>query len=313
MNRQQFNKVIVPGLFSFAKDSFSPKSGEGELWRQFVEAWGSVRTNSQRSYEESAYYAGLGNFAYKEEGVAISYDEMVQGPTKRWIHKTYGLGVRITEELIEDTLSPYELPTEMEDFSRELGSSAKETLTLLAFDIVNSGTVTTTHTAGDGLAIFSATHTRLRGGTWSNLLAPAADLSASSLQSALDAFENTRDDTGKIQNIKANNILVNPSNAWKAKELLNSAYDPESPNNAVNSLKERNLQLMSTSYYTDTDAFTLMTKPPIASGGVICFMRRPVRFAQDGDFDTGDAKFKSTFRHSIEVNKPNNIFHSAGA
>ena len=311
MNRSQFNKVVVPGLFSFALDSYRPQSGEGELWRQVVEACGAVR-DSQRSYEESAYFAGMGTLPAKPEGEAIAYDEPVQGPTKRWTHKTYALGTRITEELIDDTLYP-NLPTQMESFSRELGVSARETKTLLVFDIFNSGTTTTTHTAGDALAIFSAAHTRLRGATWSNLLAPAADLSATSLQSALDSFENTRDDTGKLQMIKASTILVNPANAWKAKELLNSTYDPESPNNAINALKERNLQLISTSYYSDTDAFTLMAKPAISTGGLIAFDRKAVSFAQDGDFNTGDALHKCSFRFSIEMNKPSSLYHSAGA
>ena len=311
MNRTQFNKVVVPGLFSFAMDSYRAQSeGDGD-WKRVVSACGSVKT-SRRAYEEAAYYAGLATVPGKGEGESIAYDDFVQGPTKRWTHRTFGLGIRITEELIEDSLYP-DLPTEMEAFTRELGKSAAETKTLLVFDIFNSGTVTTTHTAGDGLAIFSASHTSLRGSTWSNLLSPAADLSATTLQTALDAFENTRDDTGKPQMIKARNILVNPSNAWKAKELLNSAYDPESANNSINALKERNLQLISSTYYTDTDAFTLMAEPPMSNGGLIFYDRRKVTFARDGDFGTGDALFKVTFRCAVEINKPNNLFHSAGA
>jgi hypothetical protein len=311
MNRTDFNKAVVPGLFSFAKDSYRPRSGDGELWRQVIDACGAVRS-SNRAYEEAAYYGGLGTIPAKPEGEPIGYDNPLQGPTKRWTHRTFGLGIRVTEEMIEDALYP-DIPTEMESFSRELGASAKETVTLLTFDIFNSGTGTTTHTAGDGLAIFSAAHTSLRGDTWNNLLAPAADLSATSLQTALDDFENTRDDTGKIQMITARNILVNPSNAWKAKELLNSTYDPESANNAVNSLKERNLQLISTAYYTDTDGFTLLAPPAIPTGGLIAYERRKVTFAKDGDFQTGDALFKVTFRFSIEINKPNGLYHSAGA
>ena len=311
MDRTQFNKVVVPGLFSFARDSYMPRSGEGQEWRTLIENAGSIK-NSRRAYEESAYYAGLGTIPFKPEGEPITYDELVQGPTKRWSHRTYGLGVRITEELVDDTLYP-DLPTEMRQFSEELGASARETLTLLTYDIFNSGALTTTHTAGDGLAIFSAAHTLLRGGVWNNLLAPAADLSATSLQTALDDFENTVDDTGKIQRIQARWMLVNPSNAWKAKELLNSAYDPESANNSINALKERNLQLIVSPYYTDTDAFVLIARPPISNGGVIAYLRRPVSFARDGDFDTGDALFKTTFRFSIECNKPNNVYLSAGA
>jgi len=306
MNRATFNKSVVPGLFSFMVEAYKPKSGE-QLWKRLAKT-----KNSKRAYEESAYWAGLGLIPIKPEGQPIDYDDPVQGPTKRWSHRTYGLGVRITEEMIEDSLYP-DIPTEFGQMTGELGSSCNETLEVLAHDIINSGTGTSTHTDGLGGAIFATGKTLLRGGTWDNLLSPASDLSATALQASLDTFENQRDDTGKIQIIRAKEIWVNQANAWKAKELLNSAYDPESANNSINALKERNLQLVVSPFLTDTDAFTLMADPPHNNGGVIAYMRRKVTFAQDGDFETGDAKFKVTFRFSIEVNKPNNMFHSAGA
>lgn len=310
MNRTQFNKAVVPGLFAFAVSGYRPR-GEEEEWKQLIEAAGATKT-SKRAYEESAYLAGLGLTPGKGEGESIVYDDFVQGPTKRWTHRTFGLGVRITEELIEDSLYP-DIPTEMSAITTELGASARETLSLLTFDIINSGTGTTTHTGGDGLAIFSGSHTLLRGGTWSNLLSPAADLSVTTLQTAVDNFETQKDDTGKYSRVKAEWILVNPANAWKAKELLNSTYDPESANNSVNALKERNLKLIVTPYYTDTDGFTLISRPGNANDGIIAFMRRKVTFARDGDFSTGDALFKTTFRYSVEVNRPYNLYHSAGA
>lgn len=309
MNRSTFNKSVVPGLFSFMVDSYRPRNTD-MLWKEFVT--GGNSKSSRRAYEQSAYYGALGIIPTKEEGKAIAYDDPVQGPTQTWTHKTYGLAVRITEELIEDALYP-DIPTEMREFTEELGSSARETQEILNHDIINNGTSTTNHVDGLGLAVFSTGKPRLRGGTWDNLLSPAADLSATSLQASLDIFENTRDDSGKIQIIRARKMLVNPSNAWKAKELLNSAYDPESANNSINALKERNLTLVSDPYLTDIDAFYLWAEAPNSNGGIICYMRRPVSFAQDGDFETGDAKFKTTFRHSIEVNKLNNMFASVGA
>lgn len=306
MTRAQFQKAVVPGLFSFMTESYQPKSSE-QLWKRL-----SKVKNSKRAFEESAYYADLGLIPVKPEGQAIDYDDFVQGPTKRWSHRTYGLGIKISEEMIEDSLYP-EIPTEMESQSRALGASANETLEVLVHDIINSGTGTSTHTDGRDLAIFATGKSRLRGGTWDNLLSPASDLSATSLQASLDTFENTRDDAGKIQIIRAKEIWVAPANAWKAKELLNSAYDPESANNSINTLKERNLQLVVSPFLTDTDAFTLVADPPHSNGGLISYLRRRVTFAQDGDFETGDAKVKVTFRFSTELNKPNNLFHSAGA
>ena len=306
MNRSTFNKAVVPGLFSLASESYTQKSSE-QMWKKLAK----VKT-SKRSYEESAYWGSLGLIPVKPEGTAINYDEMKQGPTKRWTHRTYGLGVRITEELIEDSLYD-DIPTEMSQMFEELGKSANETLNVLSHDVINSGTATTSHTDGLAVAIFGTGKARLDGGTWDNLLSPASDLSATALQAALDTFENTRDDAGRIQIIRAKEIWVHPNNAWKAKELLNSAYDPESANNAVNTIKERNLQLMVSPHLTDTDAFYLVADAPHSNGGIIAFMRRKTTFAQDGDFDTGDALFKSTFRFSVEVNKPNNIFASVGA
>lgn len=305
MNRTTFNKSVVPGLFSFAVEAYSPKSGE-QLWKKLA----TVK-QSKRAYEESAYFAPLALIPGKAEGTAITYDDPVQGPTKRWTHKTYGLGVKVTEELIEDALYP-EIPTEMSEITKELGKSAAETLEVIVHDVINSGTATTSHTDGLGVAIFGTGKSRLRGGTWSNLLSPAADLSATTLQAALDTFENTKDDTGKVQIIKAREIWVAPANAWKAKELLNSAYDPETPNNSINTLKERNLQLIVSPFLTNNKAFTLVADPPHGNGGLIAYMRRKVTFAQDGDFETGDARFKVTFRFCVEINKANNLFHSAG-
>ena len=309
MNRSTFNKAVVPGLFANVVESYKLRSSQA-LWKEIVT--GGTGKSSRRAYEENAYFATLGLIPTKQEGTAIAYDDFVQGPTKRWTHKTYGLGVRITEELIEDALYP-DIPTEFKEFTSHLSQSSAETLEILVHDIFNNGTSTANHTDGLGNAIFSTGKQRLRGGTWDNVLSPVADLSATSLQAALDTFENTRDDSGKIQMIQTKKIFVNPSNAWKAKELLNSAYDPESANNSINAIKERNLQLVVTPYFTDTDAFILWAEPTSENGGIIAFMRRPVTFAQDGDFETGDAKFKVTWRFSIECNKPNNVFGSFGA
>lgn len=308
MNRSQFNKAIVPGLFAFAVDSYRRKEEEA-TWKHLV--GGSARESS-RAYEDTAYFGGLGFPVLKPEGKEIAYDDFVQGPQKRWVHYTYGLGTRITEEMIEDTLYN-DIPSTMEAQSKELGASFGELLELLVHDIINNGTNTTNHTAGDGLAVFSTAHTLLRGGTWSNRMSPDADLSVTSLQTCIDQFTTTKDDSGKFQIIKPKYIFVHPNNAWKAYELLESGYDPESPNNSINSIKKWNLQPIVSPYLTGKTAFTLFAEPAHSDSGIIAFMRRKFNVKQDSDFETGDLKFKSTMRFSVEVNKPNNLFYSNGA
>ena len=296
MNRSQFNKAVVPGLFSFMTSSFQERQA---FWSKLV----TVKT-SRRSFEESAYYAGLGLAPQKPEGEPIAYDDFIQGPTKRWTHITRALGVRITEEMIEDSLYP-DIPTEMSDMTKELGRSARETIEILVHDLYNG----TTKTAGDGVAVFSTAHTKLGGGTYSNLLSPAADLSTASLRQAIVQMETTTDDRSKQQVIKPKWLLVAPDGEWTAREILNSAYDPESANNAINPLQSRNLQLIVDPYLTDTDAWFLIADQNPA----ITFMRRKVKFAKDGDFETGDMKFKMSFRQSTEVNYPVGLLKSAGA
>lgn len=306
MNRSQFNKSVVPGLFSFARDGYKRKATEA-IWKKLVNVH-----SSERAYEESAYFGSLGLPAKKPEGQGVTYDDHVQGPTKRWTHTTYGLATTITEEMIEDSLYS-DVPTTMGSQTSEIGASFAELWEILVHDIFNNGTVTTNHTDGEGLAVFRTGHTRLRGGTWDNLLSPAADLSATSLQTVIQQFITQRDDSGKFQIVVPKWILIHPNNSWKVKELLNSQYDPETANNAVNTITDFNLKPIISPYYTDTDAFTLIADPPHANSGIIAYMRRKVKFAQDGDFDSGDFKFKGTARFSVEVNKPINLFHSAGA
>jgi hypothetical protein len=308
MNRSQFNKAVVPGLFAFAVDSYRRKEEES-IGKKLV---GGKYRGSNRAYEDTAYFGGLGFPVVKPEGKEITYDDFVQGPQKRWMHVTYGLGTRITEEMIEDCLYG-DIPTSMQSQSTELGSSFGELLEILIHDMINNGTSTTNHTAGDGLALFSASHTNLRGGTWSNILTPAADLSATSLQTAIDNFTTTKDDSGKYQIIKPKYIWIHPNNAWKAYELLESGYDPESGNNSINSIRKWGLQPVVSPYLTSRTAFTLYAEPPHADGGIIAFMRRKFSVKQDSDFETGDLKFKGTMRFSVECNKPNNLYHSAGA
>lgn len=306
MNRSQFNKAIVPGLFALSRQSYRSRAKQA-MWKKLV----TMRPSS-RAYEEVAYFGGLGLPAKKPEGQAITYDDFVQGSTKRWTHTTYGLGTTVTEEMIEDTLYD-SIPTEMRSQMREMSDSFNELWEILVHDLINNGTATTNHTDADGNALFISTHPRLRGGTWTNILSPASDLSATSLQTAIQQFETQKSDENRFQIIRPREIWIAPAQEWKTRELLESQFDPESANNSVNTIRSRSLRPMVSPYLTDTDAFTLKAEPPNETVGIIAFMRRRFRTQQDGDFDTGDMKFKGTARFSAEAGSARNLFHSAGA
>lgn len=300
MNRATFSKSVVPGLFAFMNSALARRP-------KYYDKITNVKT-SKKAYEESAYYAGLGLSPEKPEGEAISYDQFIQGPTKRWIHKTFGLGIRITEELIEDSLYP-DVPSNMGDMSKELGNSQSETMEVLIHDIFNSGTVTTTHTAGDGLAVFSTVHKALNGSTWANRSSSDATLSATSLRQGFLDFENTLSDRGIQQVQMPKTLVVPPQLEYTARELIHSTYDPTTGNNAINTIQSRNLTLLVDPFLTSTTAWFLIGD----DNPIITFMRRNPKFAQDGDFNTGDALFKGTFRLSVEVNKPIGIYMNKGA
>jgi phage major head subunit gpT-like protein len=296
MNRSTFNKVVVPGLFSMMLMKFKERP---EVWRQIVNY-----RQSTKAFEESAYYTGFGYVPEKPEGQAIDYDEPIQGPTKRWTHKTYGLGFKVTEEMIEDDL--YDV---MNDMSSGLGVAARETKEVEVADVFNNGFGTSSHTTGEGKAVFTTDHTKLGSGTWQNEPINAVDLTASSLQNGVEAFETITDDRSMQQVIRPTILLVAPANEWKARELLYTDKDPESANNTINAIRSRNLTLVVWYYLTDSDAWFLLGE----NHGLIYFDRRAVSFARDNDFDTGDAKFKVTYRDSVEVNKPYGLYGSPGA
>lgn len=298
--RTRFNKMIAPGLFSLAVESFQRFPA---LWKQLVRT-----EKSERAYEECAYTTGLGLIPLKPEGVGITYDARIQGPTKRWTHDTFAGGVRISQEAIEDDL--YRV---MQGASRELGISAAETQHISTATIFNTGFVSTTKTAGDGNPIFYATHTLYGGGTWSNL-ATASSLSYSTLQSAIIAFEGQTDNRGKKIKQTPMTLLVPPALEFKALELLKSVGTPENANNAINAVKEARgrLNLVVWNYLTSTTAWFLVGDNARMETGLIHFQRIPVTFARENDFDTGDAKFRVRWRDSVEINYPIGLYGNAG-
>ena len=299
--RARFNKNVVPGLFALMTEEYKRYP---ETWRELVRTERSTNT-----YEEAGYISGFGTVPTKPEGVPITYDARMQGSLKRWTHNTYASGARVSEEAIED--DRYRI---FEGVSRDLGVSARETRHIRVAAIFNTGFGTTTHTTGQGYAIFYGTHVKLGGGTWSNL-ATASSLSYSTLQSAILAFEGQTDERGKKIMQTPMTLLVPTALEFKALELLKSVGQPESANNEINAVKlaRPRLRLIVWPYLTSSTAWFLIGDNARMSDGLIFFERVGITFGREGDFDTGDVKFKVRYRDSVEVNRPIGLYGNAGA
>lgn len=299
--RGRFTSVLAPGLFAVAVEEFKRYP---EVWRELVRV-----EKSSRAYEECTYLGGLGVVPKKAEGDPITFDARLQGPTKRWTHDTFALGMRITEETIED--DQYRV---MQDGARELGVSARETRHINVASIFNTGFGTTTHTTGQGYAIFYGSHTRLDGVTWSNL-ATASALSYSTLQNAILAFESQVDSRGKKIMQTPMTLLIPPALEYKAIQILQNPNQPDTAENNINAtVKARpGIKLVVWPYLTSSTAWFLIGDNARMDTGLIYFERVGVQFGREGDFDTGDAKFKTRWRSSVEINYPIGLYGNAGA
>jgi hypothetical protein len=299
--RSKFTTVTAPGLFAVAVEEYKRYP---EIWRELVKV-----DKSENMYEECAYLSGLGIVPIKGEGDAIAYDARLMGPTKRWTHATYALGMRITEETIED--DRYRV---MGDGARELGVSTRETRHINVAEIFNTGFATTYHTAGDALAIFSGAHLRLDGKTWSNL-ATASALSYSTLQNGILAFESQVDHRGKKIMQTPMTLLVPPALEYKAIQILQNPDQPDTAERNINVVTKARpgIKLVVWPYLTSATAWFLIGDNAKMDTGLVHFERVGVQFGKEGDFDTGDAKFKVRWRSSIEINNPIGLYGNAGA
>jgi phage major head subunit gpT-like protein len=292
--RSTFNNFLQDTLFAVAQDKGFKR--HPQEWKD----WCVTRTSKQ-AYEESGYMSGFGYLANKPEGADVSYDSRIQGPVKRWVHDTFALGVRITEEAIED-LQKYVMSTAMKD----LGTSAAATMHKMATRMLMTGTATTYHTTGAGVALFSASHSLLGGGTWSNL-GSAATPTEAALTAAIRNFEQITDHRGKQYAQMAKTVVCGPSLEFTFDKLLGSTYEPDTANNAVNAvIRRRKLKLVVDHEITDDRWVVFGEKDPDV--GFIHFDRVRPTMSRHGDPDTGDALFVVRCRFSNECNDPRSAY-----
>lgn len=266
------------------------------------------RKNSNRAYEEHWEVSGLGTFAVVPEGTPIPYDEPVQGNRARITHTKYGLGYRVTEEMRDD--DRWDVVSQMADDLMDAGRDHQERIGHRPW---NTAFDTTTYTTLDGAAFISTTHTSLKGGgTRSNALSPAADLTPEAVEALLTQASLMVDEQGRYIPFNPTNLFTHVNNRWEAERIFESQYRPFSADNDINVLANNRLgtNMLFSPYLTDTDAFFLFDREAMM---VLWFDRKKMTPATGTDFDTQDVKTTVRYRAGVGVPKWEGVFGSQGA
>jgi hypothetical protein len=262
---------------------------------------------SERSFEEETKLSGFSAAPVKNEGSAIAYDNAQEAFTARYTHVTIAQGFSLTEEAIEDNL--YDSLSGR--YTKALARSMAYTKQVRAAAVLNTGF--TAATGGDGQPLFSASHPLVSGGTNSNIPTTPADLNETSLEAAVIQISLWTDERGLLIASKPRKLIVPPSLQFVATRLLETELRVGTADNDINAIKNNGSipeGYTINHYLTDTNAWFLTTDVP---NGMKHFVRTPLQNSMDGDFDTGNVRYKARERYSFGFSDPLGMFGSAGA
>jgi len=300
INQNSFAKTLWPGLNAIYGKSYNDWETE------YTSLFDSYK--SKKAYEEDQGVVGLGLAKRKTEANSITYDEEYQAFNTRYNNLVYGLGFMISREIYED--DQYGVVGNRR--AKGLARSGMQTMETIAANVYNRA-FTSTYAGGDGKEMCATDHPNYSGGTWSNELTTAADLSEASLEQAIIDIAKWTDDRGLKIKVIPQKLIIPVDLQFEAERILQSPYRVGTADNDVNALKSMGKfpgGVFVSHYLTDTDAWFIKTD---AMDGLKYFERRPMEFAIDNDFDTENAKFKMTFRCSFGWTDPRAIFGTPGA
>jgi len=264
--------------------------------------------NSDRAFEEEVMLSGFGQAPVKGEGAAISYDTAGEAFTARYTHETIALAFAITEEAVEDNL--YDKLSAR--YTRALARSMSNTKQVKAASILNNA-FSSSYLGGDGVALISSAHTTTGGGNWSNTLATAADLNETSLEQALIDIAAFIDERGLKIALRGMKLILPPALQFTAERILKSEQRVGTADNDLNAIKSGGYMPQGfciNHFLTDPDAFFIKTDAP---NGMKHFVRSPIKTAMEGDFETGNARYKARERYSFGWSDPRAMYGSPGA
>ena len=302
ISRAQLLKELLPGLNALFGLEYARY---GEEHKEIYET-----ETSERSFEEETKLSGFTAAPVKNEGSAIRYDNGQEAWTARYNHETIAMGFSLTEEAIEDNL--YDSLSAR--YTKGLARSMAYTKQVKAAAVVNNGfTNSAAYYGGDGVPLFSTAHPLVSGGTNSNTQTTMTDLNETSLEAAVIQIAGWTDERGLLIAAKPRKLIVPPNLMFVATRLLETELRVGTTDNDINALKNNGSipEGYSVNHFlTDTNGWYLTTDVP---NGMKHFVRTPLSNSMDGDFDTGNVRYKSRERYSFGWSDPLGMFGSQGA
>ena len=300
ISRGQLVKELEPGLNALF----------GLEYKQYEQEHAEIYTteSSDRAFEEEVMLSGFAQAQVKPEGSGVVYDKAQETFTARYTNETIALAFAITEEAIEDNL--YDRLASR--YTKALARSMAQTKQVKAAAPLNNGLPGLSFTSGDGVTLFNTAHPTIAG-TFSNTLATAADLNETSLEQSMIDIAALTDERGLKIAARGVKMIVPSENQFTAERLMKSQGRTATADNDINAIVSMGMIPQGyrvNNFLTDTDSFYIITDVP---NGMKMFDRAPIKTAMEGDFDTGNVRYKARERYSFGVSDPRGIFGVEGA
>lgn len=301
ITRSQLVKELEPGLNALFGIEY--KRYENEHEQIF-----SIET-SDRAFEEEVMLTGFGSAPVKTEGAGMAYDTAIESFTARYTHETIAMAFALTEEAIEDNL--YDRLSAR--YTKALARSMSNTKQVKAASVLNNGFTGGAFAGGDGVALLSTAHPTAMGPDFANRPVVGADLNETSLEQGIIDIASFTDERGLKVALTARKLIIPKELQFTAERLMKTVQRTATADNDINAIKSMGLipeGYAVNHYLTDTDAFFLLTDAP---NGLKMFNRSPIKTAFEGDFETGNVRYKARERYSFGFSDPRGIYGSPGA
>jgi hypothetical protein len=300
ISRNQLVKELEPGLNALF----------GLEYKSYEQQWSEIYTteSSDRAFEEEVMLSGFAQAKVKSEGSGVAFDNAQETFTARYTNETIALAFAITEEAIEDNL--YDRLASR--YTKALARSMASTKNVKGASTLNNGNPGGTFTSGDGVTLFNTAHPTIAG-TFSNTLATASDLNETSLEQALIDINAFTDERGLKIAAKGVKMIIPSALQFVAERLMKSQGRTSTADNDINAVRSMGMIPQGyrvNNYLTDADAFFILTDVP---NGMKHFNRAPLTTKMEGDFDTGNVRYKARERYVFGFSDPRGIYGNPGA